>query len=235
MSGAFIYNDYEHFCRQAGEHILSILNSALVRKPRFSLVLAGGSSPKGIYTYLAKHKERINWGKADLFIGDERCVPEDHVHSNYRMILENFLSPLNCEETRVFRSNTALPPQEGAKQYHEEIKNYHNREGAFDLVLLGMGADGHTASLFPGYPETEEKKRLVRATDKEGPLPPYHRRITMTPPALNKSRHIFFLLKGGQEKKEIMDRILLAEKEKDAFPIEKIHPLSGKAYWYYCR
>lgn len=235
MAGALIYDDYEQFCKQVAEHILAILKISLVHKKRCSLVLSGGSTPAGIYRYLKDHSGDFNWEYVDFFVGDERCVPEDHEDSNYRMIKECFKEALAPETgARLYKPDTGLSPEEAAKGYNETIHDYLEKEGFFDLVLLGMGPDGHTASLFPGYPELEEKASLVLATKDEAPMEPYHRRITMTLPALNRCDHVLFLLRGGEEKRQIMDTVLRnRNKGGTPYPVQRVRPESGKAYWYF--
>ncbi|MDC7233783.1 MAG: 6-phosphogluconolactonase [Spirochaetales bacterium] len=237
MAGALIFNNYDDFCRQAAEHIYAILKLALVHKKRASIVLSGGSTPAGVYRYLADNQGDFNWEHVDFFIGDERCVPEDHAHSNYRMVEESFLSRIPHKNRNIYKVNQTLSPDEAALDYHKQIKNYLDKNNCFDLVLLGMGPDGHTASLFPGYPEVAEKRRLALATAAEGPLEPYHRRVTMTVPALNHSEHLLFLLKGGNEKKDIMDRVLRpGEKGREPeYPVQLIKPACGRAYWYFSK
>lgn len=234
MAGALIFNNYDNFCRQAAEHIFAILKLSQVHKKRVSMVLSGGSTPAGIYRYLAENADGFNWKDVDFFIGDERCVPSDHQDSNFRMIKESFLSLIPHDDSQIFAVNQTLSPDESAQDYHLRVKKYLEKYSSFDLVLLGMGPDGHTASLFPGYPELNEKKKLVVATEQEGPLEPYHRRVTLTVPALNHSNHLLFLLRGGAEKQTIMDKVLSKEIKSDPkYPVQLIKPINGRAYWYF--
>ena len=235
MAGALIYDNYEQFCKQVAEHILGILKLSLVHKRRCSLVLSGGSTPEGIYHYLKDHSEDFTWEYVDFFIGDERCVPEDHKDSNYRMIKDSFKEALGPETgARLYRPDCTLSPEEAAKAYNDTIHAYLEKEGTFDLVLLGMGPDGHTASLFPGSPELNERASLVLATAEEAPMEPHHRRITMTLPALNRCDHVLFLLRGGEEKRSIMETVLRHKnKGQNPYPVQRVKPESGKAYWYF--
>ena len=236
MAGALIFDNYDDFCRQAAEHIFAILRTSLVHKKRASIVLSGGSTPEGVYRYLAENSEDFNWDYVDFFIGDERCVPADHEDSNLRMIRESFLSRIDHETANEYVVDQTLSPDEAAKEYSDRLKDYLEKNDSFDLVLLGMGPDGHTASLFPGYPELTEKKKLALATTQEGPLEPHHRRVTMTVPALSHSSHILFLLKGGDDKKAIMRKVLASGAKKDrSYPVEYITPEKGRAYWYFSR
>lgn len=234
MAGALIFDKYDDFCRQAAGHIIAILKLSLVHNKRASMVLSGGSTPAGIYRYLAENSEDFYWKDIDFFIGDERCVPEDHEDSNFRMIKESFLSLIPHEESQIYAINQTLSPDEAALDYHLRVKEYLELNSCFDLVLLGMGPDGHTASLFPGYPELKEKKRLAVATADEGPLEPYHRRVTLTVPALNHSNHLLFLLRGGSEKQTIMDEVLHSGRRNNMeYPVQLIKPINGRAYWYF--
>lgn len=235
MAGALIFAGYEDFCRQAGEHIITILNTSLLNKRRTSLVLAGGSTPAGVYRYLAEQYGDFHWEDIDFFLGDDRCVPEDHEHSNFRMIRENFFSRIPHKAERIYTIDQSLPPEEGAELYHKRVKNYLETNRWFDLVLLGMGPDGHTASLFPGYPELQEKVKCAAATEQAAPLSPPVRRITLTFPALNRCSNMMLLIRG-REKEEIMKSVLkrrpLFHRPKE-YPVSQLKPEAGKSYWYY--
>ncbi len=236
MAGALIFDNYDDFCRQAAEHIFTILRNALVHKKRASIVLSGGATPAGVYSYLAENSGDFNWDDVDFFIGDERCVPADHEDSNLKMIRESFLSKIDHEASHEHVVDQSLSPDKAAGEYNDILKDYLEKNDCFDLVLLGMGPDGHTASLFPGYPEVDEKKKLALATVEEGPLEPHHRRVTMTVPALNHSSHTLFLLKGGDDKKAIMRKVMASGGKKDrSYPVEYITPEKGRAYWYFSR
>ena len=235
MAGALIFQSYEDFCRQAGEHIITILKTALFQKKRCSLVLSGGNTPAGVYRYLAETYKDFSWDLVDFFIGDDRCVPEDNRDSNYRMIHENFFSLINCRKEQIYSADQTLSPDEGAALYHKQIKDYLEANRWFDLVLLGMGPDGHTASLFPGYPELEEKVKCAVATRDTAPIDPKIRRITMTYPALNRCSNLMYLIRG-KEKRELMDRFAGRKnplKKKPDLPASRLKPEAGKSYWYY--
>jgi len=232
MAGALIFEDYDDFCHQVANHIISILRHSLVHNRRASMVLSGGNTRRGVYKTLAEEHRDFSWQFIDFFVGDERCVPEDHKDSNVAMIRRHFLDKLDLGETRIYTINATLSPEQGARDYHRVLKEYLERNGHFDLVLLGIGLDGHTASLFPGAPELDETKRLVLATRDEAPLDPYHHRVTMTLPALNHSSHLLFLLRGGQEKRRIMDQVL-HPKGSSPYPAQLIHPEKGRVYWYF--
>jgi len=235
MAGALIFHTYDDFCRQAGEHIFTILKASLLHKKRSSLVLSGGTTPAGVYRYLAEHYPDFHWQHIDFFIGDDRCVSDDHPDSNYRMIRENFFSLIPHREEQIYRVNNTLPPEEAAQEYHKRIKNYLETNRWFDLVLLGMGPDGHTASLFPGYPELTENVRCAAATRQPAPLEPHVRRVTMTYPALNRCSNLMFLIRGS-EKKSIMHSALRDRKRtrgSTEYPVCGVHPEAGSMYWYY--
>lgn len=235
MAGALIFHTYEDFCRQAGEHIITILKASIIHKRRSSLVLAGGSTPAGVYRYMAEHYPDFHWENIDFFLGDDRCVPEADKDSNYKMVQENLFSLIPHKAEQIYTIDQTLSPEEGAELYHKRVKNYLETNYCFDLVLLGLGADGHTASLFPGYPELDEKVKCAVATEKEAPLAPYVRRITMTSPALNRCSNMMYLIRG-EEKKEIMDSVMKSKfnhRSVKEYPVSRLAPEAGKSYWYY--
>ncbi|OQY34053.1 MAG: 6-phosphogluconolactonase [Spirochaetaceae bacterium 4572_59] len=235
MAGALIFSTYEDFCRQAGEHIITILKAASIHKRRSSLVLAGGSTPAGVYRYMATNYPDFHWGNIDFFLGDDRCVPETDKNSNYRMINENLFSLIPHHAEQIYTIDQSLPPEKGAELYHKRVKNYLSTNCWFDLVLLGMGSDGHTASLFPGYPELDEKVKYAVATEIEAPMAPYLRRISMTEPALKRCSHMMYLIRG-EKKRGIMDSVMKEKSHHHSalnYPIAHIKPDAGKSYWYY--
>ncbi|MFC1616735.1 6-phosphogluconolactonase [Candidatus Margulisiibacteriota bacterium] len=197
------------------------------KKGFFTLVLAGGNTPKEFYKYLAeKYASDTFWQKTCIFFGDERFVPIDSELSNYKMANEALLSKIPIPKMNIFRVKTELnSPDSAAKNYENIIisffkeKNIHN----FDFVLLGLGLDGHTASLFPNSAVLDEKKRLtsaVPAPEMEPKVP----RITLTYPALNSAENIFFLI-IGKEKEAVFKKVQINSGPNSIYPAGRI---SGK-------
>ena len=173
----------------------------------FRLSLCGGSTPKGIYAALAA-REGIDWSRVLLSFGDERCVPADHADSNYRMVKEALLDPAEVPGGSVMRMAGELPPEEAAQRYDGQLAKLAGLAGeaifVHDLVLLGMGDDGHTASLFPGTTALEETERSAVANY----VPKFDSwRLTLTYPVINAARQVAFLVKG-ELKRPVVDEVL---------------------------
>ena len=193
---------------------------ALAQKDRFTVALSGGSTPKVLYQVLAEEfREQVPWSNTHFFWSDERHVPPDHPDSNYRMAHEALLSRVPVPESNVHRVRSENPSaQEAADDYEKIIVP------RLDLILLGLGADGHTASIFPGSEVLHQTKRLVAAPWVEK-LNTY--RITMTLPLLNNGASILFLVSGG-EKTQIVKEILEGPKK---YPAQFVQPTNGELIW----
>jgi 6-phosphogluconolactonase len=197
--------ELEKWAKRAADLIIQSGQHALEDRGEFSLVLAGGSTPHQVYRELAKRKDQLNWDQVYLFWGDERCVPLDHPDSNFLMAKESLIAHLSIPQQNIFRLLGEIDPPLAAQDYEEMISAYfYKKEKRFDTILLGLGDDGHTASLFPGTPALEENRRWV----VENPHPYSDTtRLTMTFPALNSGRQIVFLV-TGQNKAEVVSDIL---------------------------
>lgn len=162
------------------------------------LVLAGGRTPKLTYELLATEmRDEVDWRRVTFYFGDERCVPPDDARSNYRMAKESLFDPLKIGPETVRRIAGELPPEEGASEYDDEIRQLKaERVPSFELTILGMGAEGHTASLFPGSPILAEHSRMAAAANVVADPP---ERITMTPGALALSKQIIFMISGAEK------------------------------------
>lgn len=197
---------------------------AIEERGRFAVVLAGGSTPKATYEILARdYVDRVDWSRVHVFFGDERGVPPDHEDSNYRMAREALLDhvPLGS----VHRMQGELPPDEAAEAYEEELHEFFRTEEAprFDLVLLGIGEDGHTASLFPETSALEIHDRWVVANPV---LKLETTRITLTVPVINGALMVFFLV-AGEGKAEALRNILGGDADPREYPASLIHPAGG--------
>jgi len=199
----------------------------------FRVALAGGSTPRAVYARLAETAvEGVLWSKTEVFWGDERLVPPDDPASNYGMARETLLSRVPIPLDNVQRFPTELsPPEAVARQYEKQIRaSFNLRRGArprFDLVLLGVGEDGHTASLFPGSTALHERRRLAVAVfvDKLQAF-----RVSLTLPVLNAARLVVFVVQG-ESKAEILGRVLGPDRQPDKWPAQAVQPKGGRLIW----
>jgi|CXWL01.1.fsa_nt_gi 6-phosphogluconolactonase len=192
-----VHSDPAGVARAAADRIVEAAGAAIGARGRFTLVLAGGSTPKAAYERLANAPESIDWTRVHVFFGDERCVPKEHPDSNYGMAFRSLLSRISIPGANIHPVHTDLSPTEAASVYEREL---HTLGGAseLDLVLLGMGSDGHTLSLFPGSSACDEQTKLCVATT--APLAsPARDRVTLTFPAANAARHRLFLVTGAEK------------------------------------
>ena len=209
-----VFSDREALSRAAAERLAEVVEATLATKSRVAIALAGGSTPRRLYEILAQiYRDRLPWNRIHLFWGDERFVPADHPSSNYRMAHDALLRHLPTHPRRVHPILTdAESPEDAAAAYEVTLwQFFQNPQPAFDLTLLGLGDDGHTASLFP-----ENTPQTALAEDSTGRqveavvAPPRYavrRRITLTLPALNASRHVFFLV-AGEGKRDVLRTVL---------------------------
>lgn len=222
-----IFPDAETLSESAAELIVEIAAETLQTKNNFSIALSGGSTPKSLYQLLAsdKLKNKIDWTQTLVFFSDERCVAPDDEQSNYRMANEALLSRVPLPPENVFRMRGEAEPEKAAVEYEEIIKKKLGANPRFDLILLGMGDDGHTASLFPETRAVRENKRLVAANLVEK-LNSF--RLTLTFPAINAARNILFLV-AGAGKSEILNKVLHAESID--LPASLVKPEDGNCLW----
>lgn len=192
--------EMKNFEQDAAAFILTKAREALKERGLFRLSLSGGKTPRGVYMALAAGAGDLPWDKVQITFGDERCVPPDHADSNYKMANEALFVPTGIPSGNVFRIEGEIDPDTAARQYEAKLAAVAARFGepiyAHDLVLLGIGEDGHTASLFPGSPALEETKRLLLPVI--GPKPP-PQRISMTFPLINAARCRAFLVTGKEK------------------------------------
>lgn len=204
------------------KYFVQIANEAIEDRDRFSVALSGGNTPRELYTLLATdaYRDKISdWSKIFFFFGDEHyALPADQ-ESNYHMAKESLFDPLNISPSQIFRINTALSPQEAAADYQEQLENFHMiREIQFDLILLGLGNNVHTASLFPHTEVLRDNVPAVRAVH----LPENASwRITLNAPMINNARHIAFLV-FGREKAAAMQHVFSDTINIDLYPAQLI-------------
>jgi len=226
--------DIEALSHAALEEILANLHEAVKLRGRFAIALSGGHTPSKMYALWAqneKYRTATPWDRVHIFWGDERYVPAGDPLSNYRMTRETLLSHVPIPGANVHPVPTDLPtPRAAATAYDSELRKFFgSAPPSFDVTLLGIGPEGHTASLFPGSPALDEKKLWVEAVTVQATPPD---RLTFTLPVLNQSRNTYFLA-AGAEKKEILDA-LRAEPDPahSQYPAARIQPLDGRVLWF---
>lgn len=217
-----------YFIDDAVEIILDSALEAIDERGIFRFGLCGGNTPRPVFAELAKHRADLPWNKVQITFGDERCVPPDHDESNYKMAKRTLLDPLQIPDGNVFRIRGEIGPEAAALEYEQKLSQAAARFGepryAHDLLLLGLGEDGHTASLFPGSPALDETERNV--IPAIGPKPP-PRRITMTFPLINAARHVCFLV-NDPAKRKIVDEVTSGASR---LPAARVRPESGRLTW----
>ena len=221
--------------REAAERLTVLARDAVGARGRFTVALSGGSTPRALFQLLARepYRSAIDWERVEVFWGDERCVPPTHADSNYRMAREALLDPVATPGARVHRLAAESDDREAAAAaYATEIARVLGGDPggaapAFDLVLLGMGPDGHTASLFPGTAALAERRRWVVANwvQKFGTY-----RITMTWAVLNRAAHVLFLVAGADKAATLRD-VLEGPFDLDRLPSQGVRPEAGRVVW----
>jgi len=232
-----ILADVGEVCRASAEEFVRQADGFVRTNGRFTVALSGGSTPRGLYRLLAGEGEpalpgRIPWRQIHFFWGDERHVPPDHPDSNYRMAREALLSrvpvpPENIHRIPAENRDAAFAAEQYAQTLHDAFRLTAGQFPRFDLILLGMGPDGHTASLFPGTDALRERERPVVAQWVETFQAS---RITLTLPVLNNAACVIFLV-AGQEKAETLRAVLQGGGQPDRFPAQLIRPSQGRLLW----
>jgi 6-phosphogluconolactonase len=232
MADVRVYATTEEFTRAAAEYFVNQADVAITTRRRFSVALSGGSTPKPLYTLLATNDfaRRVDWAHVYVFWGDERCVPPDHPDSCYRMAREALLDHVPLPSQNIYRIHGEDEPALAAAEYDQLLRRFFGEtSGArFDLVWLGMGDDGHTASLFPGTEVLDEHKRWVKENYVEVTKQKW--RITLTPPAINAAANIAFLVSGAG-KAERLRQVLKGEYQPYVLPSQLVKPADGHLVW----
>lgn len=221
----------------AAERIVALAAQAIAERGRFMWALAGGSTPKQLYELLAtaEYASRIDWSRVQLFWGDERCVGPEHPQSNYRMARLSLLDVANPPASNLHRMQGELEPAVAAAAYELELRRAFGEATApgvarFDLILLGMGSDGHTASLFPGGDALQEQQRWVSVSHTEelakGTIAT---RLTLTLPVLNAARNVLFLV-AGADKAARLAEVCSGQHPGAPFPAELVVPEAGSQW-----
>jgi 6-phosphogluconolactonase len=227
-----VYGDAEQLARAAAELFVKMASESISTRARFRVALSGGSTPRRVYELLATatFSRRVDWDHVDIFWGDERYVPADDRDSNYRMTAEALLRHVPLPSENVRRVPTEIsPPSAAAAAYEDDIRQAFDDSVSvprFDLIYLGLGTNGHTASLFPHSRVLRERSRLVLA-DFVAEVNTW--RISMTVPLLNRGRKVAFLIEG-QEKAQVLREVLLGPRDPERLPAQLIAP-EGKLLW----
>jgi 6-phosphogluconolactonase len=223
--------DLTALAEAAAKEFAGAARDAIADHGRFTVALAGGSTPRAFHQRLAgqPYRKAIDWKRVLFFWGDERCVPPTDERSNYRMAKETLLDPLHIPAANVFRIDGEDPPARAAAAYETLLRGQfpgRKRCPRFDFCLLGMGADGHTASLFPGRPALAERRKWAVSTRS----PKRDARITLTYPVFNAAGRIVFLV-AGEEKSGPLAKIVKKERGYRKLPASGIRPASGSLLW----
>jgi 6-phosphogluconolactonase len=232
-SNIVILEDAGALYAHAAEEIAHIAGEAICTHGEFTLCLSGGSTPAATYEMLgSKFHFSIDWKEVHFFWGDERCVPPDDAASNYAMTTRTLLSKLTLKPSQIHRILGEKPPDEAARAYEDELRNHFGlAEGEFprfDLVLLGLGDNSHTASLFPGNPAIHETERIAIAVEVDDPT--QRHRVTLTPPVINHAARVMFLVAGASKAQAVWN-ILKGPRDADKFPAQAIAPDDGEVIW----
>ncbi|MFB3887252.1 MAG: 6-phosphogluconolactonase [Thermodesulfobacteriota bacterium] len=231
-----IFPDPDTLIQAAADEVLRLGTEAIEENGIFTVALSGGSTPRPLYALLATRKwvKSIDWSRVHLFWGDERCVPPDDPRSNYRMVRESLLDGISIPPENVHRIHGEEDPEAAAARYEEELRAFFGSTGVdgpprpgLDLVLLGMGRDGHTASLFPGMPAVTGQASWVTAKFVEVVS---MWRITLTPAAINAAKEVIFLVSGA-EKAERLHDVLEGPIQPQVLPAQMIKPVDGRLVW----
>ncbi len=222
--------------QEGARRFADLAGRAIAESGRFTVALSGGSTPRTIHQILAgpPYGDRIDWSKVYIFFGDERCVPPDDAESNYRMAKETLLSQGSIPPDHVYRMRGELDPNQAAAEYAGELQKFFElKEGhgpspenfpRLDLIFLGMGPDGHTASLFPETAALQERSKPVTANH----VPKLNTdRLTLTAPSINRAANIIFLI-TGDSKAAALKEVLEGEYQPQIYPSQLIQPGQGK-------
>jgi 6-phosphogluconolactonase len=212
------------------EHVVNSIGQAIEERGLCNIALAGGNTPREIYSMMAgsAYRDRVDWNRLHLFWGDERMVPPEHQDSNFRMVQETLLDHVKIPAGNVHRIRGEITPEQAAREYAELLHSHFKADlPRFDLILLGIGEDGHTASLFPGTDAVEECVKHVTAVF----VPRLDTwRVTLTFPVLNAAREILFLA-AGRSKADIVQRIISIKQPAKEFPASMVNPENGTLHW----
>jgi 6-phosphogluconolactonase len=230
MTAIRVLPDPQALAEAAARHVVEFAQTAIRERGRFSVALSGGSTPRDLHFRLSSPPlvDQVDWPRVHVFFGDERCVPPDDERSNFRMADETLLSKVPIPREQIHRMRGELPPEEAAADYERQLREFSGDEPPrLDLILLGMGDNGHTASLFPGLTAVRELQRWVVA---EYVAEVGMWRVTLTPAVLNLAREDVFLV-AGAAKAAMLRRVLEGPYAPDELPAQIVRPTEGEVIW----
>ncbi len=227
-----VYPNSDTLSHEAAAYVVRVAQEAIVTHGRFTFALSGGSTPKKLYALLAEEPycSQIDWALVEIFWSDERCVPPDSEDSNFLLAQRAMLSKIPIAANQIHRMPAEKDDRDVASlAYTRDMQVTFGTDGvpAFDLIQLGMGPEGHTASLFPHQPSLHEQQRLVMPVSVPKPPPP---RLTFTPRILNAANHVLFLV-TGTDKAEALQAVLEGAYQPDEYPAQLVKPLKGEVTW----
>ena len=227
-----IFNDIEALSHAAAEIFIETAAQAIEARGRFLVALSGGGTPSGLYRLLAGEifRDKVDWARTFVFWGDERCVPPDREGSNYNQAYNILLRHVPIPDKNILRIQGELAPHKASDTYAQTLKEFADpglEWPRMDLVLLGMGADGHTASLFPGSQMEVRSPTLAVTAHYQGRPAD---RVTLTPPVINSARIVLFLV-TGKDKAETLNQVLSDDFHPEQYPAQRIRPTEGKLIW----
>jgi 6-phosphogluconolactonase len=226
-----IFNTEEEVLNALAVYFVKVARDSVAGKGKFTVALSGGNSPKKLYELLASpaYKGEVDWDKVYFFFGDERNVLKNDPNSNYLMAKKALFDPLEISTLNIFPVDTSLPPIEAAKKYAEDIEQFFDEdELSFDLVLLGLGDNSHTASLFPYTPVLHDTTPSVKEVFLEDQQ---IYRITMNAPMINEAKHIAFLV-YGEGKAIAVHHVLEDDEDIENYPAQLIDSIVGEVQWF---
>ncbi len=227
-----MFEDMDALSRGAADRFLGLFRESISAGGRFTVALSGGSTPQRLYSLLGSEPywKSVDWTRAHVFWADERAVPRDHPDSNFKLAFDTYLSRVPIPEANLHRIKGENGPEKAAREYENDLRNFFGlqRMPVFDLIILGMGEDGHTASLFPGSSALVETARLALAVHPERPKTS---RVTLTLSVLNNASHILFLV-SGRAKANIVARVLEEGRTNGRYPAGLVNPSHGSIEWF---
>ncbi len=225
-----VYSSKSELIKAVANKIINTIKGSVQEKGRCYLALAGGNTPRDVYSLLAKEHDKnpVSWNQVHLFWGDERTVPPEHPDSNYAMAKRSFLDQITIPPENIHRIEGEMEPERAAEKYEKVLHDvFKDKPPRFDLILLGVGEDGHTASLFPETEALDVTDRLVTAVF----VPKLNSwRVTLTLPLLNAAREVVFMVSGGSKSK-IIQQIMTVRHPTKELPATLVHPENGRLTW----